>query len=81
MSEGDPIWAEAAALTKRVNAAIDLRCLSASPMQYRAIAEQEAEEQIDGDRWEWILRETFGDWPPRVVIMRCLQPPPREEHT
>lgn len=73
----DPIWDEAKKLCDRVNAAIDLRCLSASPMQYRAIAEEEAEKEIDGDRWEYFFRYRFGDWPPHVAIMRCLQPPPR----
>ena len=78
VSDGDPLWAKAKALTDKVNAAIDMRCLSASPLQYRAVAEQEAAEQIDDEEWEYCFRDRMG-WPPHVFILRCLRPPPRKD--
>lgn len=72
------VWDRARRLQDEINAKIDMRCLSASPAEYAAIAKVTAAEFLDPEEWEWVLRPR-DDWPPVVFIMRYLKHQPKGE--
>lgn len=70
------VWDRARRLQDELRATINMRCLSASRIEWQTIAEFAANELLDPEEWEWILRSGFGQ-PPSIFITRYLKYEPQ----
>ena len=74
----ETVWHRAKRLQEEMRATINMRCLSASSLEWETIAEFTANEVLDPEEWEWILRNRFGE-PPSIFITRYLKIAPQGE--